>query len=304
MGTLRQLGQQICEAVGKRQGQVLPTENTSWGFFGTMSSRLSDAPSGSVPPDEAWNGAFRVFVQKYQGIPSKAIREFLDGKGGRHFADAVIDELPSDKPIDKFKIDRAVRRVLDSARDGKWIAKDLASLAGVPAPEASHGSQAALASIVNGLGDAWKEVALQEAKKNWKQHEAAMHALEDKAQALLDGVRAWFSNSGRVPTYPVKHSAGKTVRVTIPEAAAADPKRALMEESREGARFSLALSELQRHWQEIQHLRARIYGAGTPMDAKDKREREELNKQHDEEVDALEAMLKQAQKLFASWKAG
>ncbi len=301
MGTLKTLGIRLEEAVTKRQGQVLPTENESWGYYGTMSGRAT----GSMGMTDVWREGFIAMLNAFPGVPSKAIREFLDDKEGRHFADAVLDNMGGgEKPIESAPLKKSLKMVLGSARDGGWIRKHMAKLAGVQTIDAQAGTAAALAGLVKGVDDAWDDVKSQEQKKNWKQRDDAMHKLQKVVDVLKDGIMDWFSSSGRPRSHAVWKEAGKQVRVTIPEADESDPKRELMEESREGARFSLQLTELLRHWEDIQHLRSRIYGSGTPMDAKSKKDRDALNDEHEEHVDAIEAGLKNAQKLFAAWKAG
>lgn len=61
---------------------ILPTENTAWGFWGTMGER---AP-------KAWPIAFATIRDATDADPD-AVRAFLDGRHGRHFADAVQDAV-------------------------------------------------------------------------------------------------------------------------------------------------------------------------------------------------------------------
>jgi hypothetical protein len=61
--------------------QILPTQNEAWGFFGTMSTVGEN-------PAEAWNEAFRQITQATGNSP-EGIRDFLDSRDGRHFADTV-----------------------------------------------------------------------------------------------------------------------------------------------------------------------------------------------------------------------
>lgn len=216
------VGEGLDEAV-KRQGQVLPTENEAWGFYGVMASHRNnyDPEEKGMMTSDVWRVVFGLIMNLYPGIPSSAIREFLDAKDGRHLADSVTDNL-GNKPVEKARLEKAVRAVFASANDGNYFRMQLARLGKVPAPEAANGSTASLVGIMKAANAAWEAVRTEEAKRNWKQQGQAMHALERAADALVDGVRAWFTTSGRAQTYPVHAGAGKQVRVTIPEGAS-DP---------------------------------------------------------------------------------
>jgi len=295
MGTLGNLGKRLEEATVKRQGQVLPTENESWGFYGTLSQSMPD----TVQMNDIWVAAFKAFLEVYPGIDSKVVREFLDSKGGRHFADSIMDSAVAKG--DPSKVGKAVKAALRGG-EGAWVAKELARMAGTPMGVAPGGT-AELAQNVKAVVEVFASVQAEERKKNWKQRYSAMRMLERVSDGLLTGVRAWFTNSGSASSFEVQHSAGKTVRVTIPEGTEAD-RTPLHEESPKTAQFKLQMDTIMTLWAKIEHLRSRIYGAGTPYDAKNKRERDEMNKEHDETVEAIEAGLKNATKLFASWKEG
>ncbi|WP_431266988.1 hypothetical protein [Dankookia sp. P2] len=61
---------------------TLPTENTAWGFWGTMGEQA----------EAAWPVAFAA-IQQATGAEAEAVRAFLDGRHGRHFADGVQDAM-------------------------------------------------------------------------------------------------------------------------------------------------------------------------------------------------------------------
>ena len=61
---------------------ILPTENSAWGFWGTM-GELAEA---------AWPMAFAA-IQQATGADPEAVQAFLDGRYGRHFADEVSNHL-------------------------------------------------------------------------------------------------------------------------------------------------------------------------------------------------------------------
>lgn len=205
------VGEGLSEAV-KRQGQVLPTENESWGFYGTLSQSMPD----TAQMNDIWVAAFKAFLEAFPGIDSKVVREFLDSKGGRHFADAIMDDAVAKG--DPAKVGKAVKAALRGG-EGAWVAKELARMAGTPMGVAPGGT-AEMAQRVKAVTVAFAAVQAEELKKNWKQQADAMHALEKAADALVTATRAWFSNSGRATAHEVWRGPGQKVRVTIPEDAA------------------------------------------------------------------------------------
>jgi hypothetical protein len=59
---------------------TLPTGNEAWGFYGTA--------SGFADADAAWAIAFPVVLAATEGT-AEGVRDFLDSRHGRHFADDV-----------------------------------------------------------------------------------------------------------------------------------------------------------------------------------------------------------------------
>lgn len=65
------------------------SQNTTWGFWGTIESAGKDAQA-------EWNKAFS-FIKSLQpvvgglAVTDNEIRGFLDAKPGRHLADSVVD---------------------------------------------------------------------------------------------------------------------------------------------------------------------------------------------------------------------
>ena len=82
------------------QPQNSPSQNTAWGFYGTISSHAD--------PDEAWPLAMTA-IGTATGCPGEAVRDFPDSRHGRHFADEVANDLLV-KPALKPAIDAAVER--------------------------------------------------------------------------------------------------------------------------------------------------------------------------------------------------
>jgi hypothetical protein len=62
----------------------LPTNNTDWGFWGTIGHEADRAT--------AWAMAMPAVMQA-TGCPEAAVRDFLDSRHGRHFADDVSNGL-------------------------------------------------------------------------------------------------------------------------------------------------------------------------------------------------------------------
>ena len=68
---------------------ILPTRNEAWGFFGTIDQIRNDL---AADPAKAWPIAFEVIAQATKASP-EGVRDFLDSRHGRHFADGVANEL-------------------------------------------------------------------------------------------------------------------------------------------------------------------------------------------------------------------
>jgi hypothetical protein len=60
---------------------ILPTRNESWGLYGTMQRAGAD-------PMQAWNSASAMIAAATEASP-EGVRDFLDSRYGRHFADDV-----------------------------------------------------------------------------------------------------------------------------------------------------------------------------------------------------------------------
>ena len=69
---------------------ILPTRNEAWGFFGTMQLAGAD-------PMQSWTAASAMIAAETETAP-EAVRDFLDSRQGRHFADDVASELAGRGP--------------------------------------------------------------------------------------------------------------------------------------------------------------------------------------------------------------
>ena len=80
---------------------TLPTRNEAWGFFGTMSQDRVDA-------QRAWEIASTLIAAATDASP-EGVRDFLDSRHGRHFADEVSNALHEGRALDAA-IEHAVAR--------------------------------------------------------------------------------------------------------------------------------------------------------------------------------------------------
>jgi hypothetical protein len=69
---------------------ILPTRNEAWGFFGTMQRAGAD-------PMQSWNAANAMIAAETDASP-EGVRDFLDFRHGRHFADDVLSALADLEP--------------------------------------------------------------------------------------------------------------------------------------------------------------------------------------------------------------
>jgi hypothetical protein len=91
---------------------TLPTANEGWGFYGTA--------SGFADADAVWAIAFPAVLAATEGT-AEGVRDFLDSRHGRHFADDVHNEVHAGLDLTAaieaaitrwmgWKIDRATAR--------------------------------------------------------------------------------------------------------------------------------------------------------------------------------------------------
>jgi hypothetical protein len=71
--------------------QAIPqTMNEAWGFFGTITR--------DAEPNQAWALAMQMICQE-TGCSITAVRDFLDSRDGRHFADDVANGLDAGRDL-------------------------------------------------------------------------------------------------------------------------------------------------------------------------------------------------------------
>lgn len=100
---------------------ILETNNPDWGFFGTIHHRAC--------PRTAWPLAFRDIILATDSGP-EAVRDFLDSRHGRHFADDVANGLFEGKGL-KDAIRAAVARWM-GWRTGRSYEADYGIPRGLP----------------------------------------------------------------------------------------------------------------------------------------------------------------------------
>lgn len=79
---------------------TLPTRNGAWGFYGST--------AGFTDADAAWSIAFPA-VAEATGATAEGVRDFLDSRHGRHFADDVHNGLHAGLGLEAA-IDAAITR--------------------------------------------------------------------------------------------------------------------------------------------------------------------------------------------------
>jgi hypothetical protein len=84
---------------------ILPTRNEPWGFWGTI-ARIENDPAAD--PAKAWEMASRRIAETTEASPD-GVRDFLDSRHGRHFADDVANELWKGETL-KTATDAAINR--------------------------------------------------------------------------------------------------------------------------------------------------------------------------------------------------
>ena len=83
--------------------KVLPSNNEAWGFFGTIRHHAD--------PEQAWPLAFKA-ISNATGCADEGVRDFLDSRHGRHFADDVANGLFEGRGL-ADSINAAVDRWMD-----------------------------------------------------------------------------------------------------------------------------------------------------------------------------------------------
>ncbi len=84
---------------------ILPATNTEWGFWGAI-ARIENNPAADAA--KAWEFASRQIAEATTASP-EGVRDFLDSRHGRHFADVVASELSKGETL-KIAIDAAITR--------------------------------------------------------------------------------------------------------------------------------------------------------------------------------------------------
>jgi hypothetical protein len=106
---------------------ILPSRNKDYGFFRT----LTTCPQRDRPSDEVWVLASTLIAKAVRARTEEemiGIRDFLDSRIGRHFADDVVGNMVGCKIDSETAIRSAIRRWQD------WcISRQLERDEGIPA---------------------------------------------------------------------------------------------------------------------------------------------------------------------------
>ena len=100
---------------------TLPTANEAWGFYGT-SGAFTDA-------DAAWAIAFPAVLAATEGN-DEGVRDFLDSRHGRHFADDVHNGIHAGLEL-TVAIEAAISRWMGWTLD-RQTAREIAMPKGLP----------------------------------------------------------------------------------------------------------------------------------------------------------------------------
>jgi hypothetical protein len=87
---------------------IPPTRNEPWGYWGTI-ARIENDPAADAA--KAWDIASRRIAEVTTASP-EGVRDFLDSRHGRHFADDVANELAKAGPD---KLEEAIEAAI-----GRW----------------------------------------------------------------------------------------------------------------------------------------------------------------------------------------
>ena len=102
----------------------LPSENEDWGFFGTMQL-------GGADPMQSWNAASAMIVAATDAS-AEGVRDFLDSRHGRHFADDVLSRLAEVGP---HRLEEAIEATVarwQAWRISRQTSRDEGILRGLP----------------------------------------------------------------------------------------------------------------------------------------------------------------------------
>lgn len=101
---------------------ILPTRNEARGFFGTLSQAGADAHQG-------WTAASAMIACATDASP-EGVRDFLDSRHGRHFADEVVGLTQSGAGLEAA-IEAAIDRWM-GWRIGRRTSRETGIPAGLP----------------------------------------------------------------------------------------------------------------------------------------------------------------------------
>ena len=197
---------------------ILPTRNEAWGYFGTMQLAGAD-------PMQSWNVA-SAMIETETEASAEAVRDFLDSRQGRHFADDVASERDyaaraglSRGAIQKAKV--AGRLVLhpDGSIDAeasdarRAAATDPSKQRPDPAPKLKPVPTAAVAAVgdtlrehglplPSGSGATFLQAKTANEVLKSQQRRLKLSRLKGRAHRTASAPRRWSSGSPARPATP------------------------------------------------------------------------------------------------------
>lgn len=108
---------------------ILETRNPEWGFYGTIARAGESA-------ETAWQKAsaligLATMADYGNGYGPEGVRDFLDSRDGRHFADALASIIAT-APGGHITLDRAIIQTIEKYQGWK-IDRSLSRQTGIPA---------------------------------------------------------------------------------------------------------------------------------------------------------------------------
>jgi hypothetical protein len=109
---------------------ILPSRNTVYGFYGTITA----APERDRTSDAVWalaSARIAAAANCTSEVEMEGVRDFLDSRMGRHFGDAVVDRMtrgtPTERALDETVADWCSQRI------SRATGRDAGIPAGLPA---------------------------------------------------------------------------------------------------------------------------------------------------------------------------
>jgi hypothetical protein len=111
---------------------ILPTRNTDYGFYGTITA----TPLRDRTSDAFWALASTHIAAAdcTREVEMEGVRDFLDSRMGRHFANEVVDRMargtPAEQPLDETIAEWCRQRISRATERHEGIPAGLPALVG------------------------------------------------------------------------------------------------------------------------------------------------------------------------------